>query len=160
MKTKPDRKSHLIEELLKLSEAPEWEQAQFEWELKFIAWASIEDDESCICGHHPIVELCNIRNNKTEQETIVGNCCVNKVTDLPSKAIFKSLKKVKKNLSKPLDDEVIELAFDNGWINTWEYNFFADTNYLIWPTSKQLAMRRKLNEKILNKVKPKGDQTK
>ena len=42
------------------SEAKAWSEAKKEWRLKNI-WLS-DDPETCLCGHHPIKEICEIEN--------------------------------------------------------------------------------------------------
>ena len=51
--------SKLIQEIIKLSVADIWEIAKCEWELIEIYFS--DEPETCLCGHYPIIELCEIR---------------------------------------------------------------------------------------------------
>ena len=54
----------LFSEIINLSVAKKWEEAKKEWELDHIY--SADEAQTCLCGHHPIIEICVIKNkNKT-----------------------------------------------------------------------------------------------
>lgn len=139
--------SKLIQEIIKLSVADIWEIAKCEWELIEIYFS--DEPETCLCGHYPIIELCEIRNKKNQKITIVGNCCVNKFMGLPSEKIFQAVKRIRKDIDKSLNCEAIELAYSKDWINEWEYKFYADTLKKRLLTEKQASKRKQINEKIL-----------
>ena len=76
----------LIEEIIALSEASNWDEAKREWALLHVYR---EDDPlTCLCGHFPINEICVIGNMKNGREAIVGNVCVKKFMGLPSDLIL------------------------------------------------------------------------
>ena len=114
----------LIQEIISLSVADTWELAKHEWELKEIYFS--DEPGTCLCGHFPIIELCEIRNNKNNELATVGNCCVTKFLGLPSDKIFQAVKRVRKDNEKSLNSEAIELAYSKKWINSWEYKFYND----------------------------------
>ena len=140
----------LINEILSLSVSNTWEVAKTEWELNEIYFADIP--ETCLCGHFPIIELCELKNRKNKILAVVGNCCVKKFIGLPSDKIFQAVKRVRKDGEKGLNGEAIELAYSKKWINDWEYNFYIDTFRKRKLSENQLSKRRQINEKVLLKI--------
>jgi len=99
-------------EIIHLSVANNWSEARLEWELKNIY---IEDEPmTCLCRHHPIIEICEIRNTKNKNEAIVGNCCVKKFLGLPSDKIFSALARINTDNSRALNEETIKYAYKKG----------------------------------------------
>jgi len=140
----------LIQEIISLSVADAWELAKKEWELSQIYFS--DEPETCLCGHFPIIELCEIRNKKNQKIAIVGNCCVNKFIGLPSEKIFQAVKRIRKDSEKSLNIEAIELAYSKDWINNWEYEFYINTFRKRLLTENQGLKRKQINEKILLKI--------
>lgn len=140
----------LIQEIVSLSVADTWEFAKSEWELSEIYFS--DEPETCLCGHYPIIELCEIRNKENREIAIVGNCCVSKFIGLPSEKIFQAVKRVRKDSEKSLNSEAIELAYSKDWINDWEYEFYIDTFRKRRLTEKQTLKRKQINEKILANI--------
>ncbi|MFB6305946.1 MAG: hypothetical protein ABEH43_02980, partial [Flavobacteriales bacterium] len=66
-KPKGPEKYQLPREIVKRSEADEWFYAKLEWEWTEI-YLSIG---TCLCGKHPIKEICIIRNTKNGTTTEV-----------------------------------------------------------------------------------------
>jgi hypothetical protein len=87
-------------EILKLSRATDWEVAKKEWKLVDIS--EVEEPETCLCGHFPIIELCAIHNSTTGKSTDVGNVCVRRFLGFRSDLIFQSLKRIRKDIQKSL----------------------------------------------------------
>jgi len=142
--------SKLSQEIISLSVADTWEVAKSEWELSEIYFS--DGSDTCLCGHYPIIELCEIRNKKNQKITIVGNCCVNKFMGLPSKKIFQAVKRIRKDSKKSLNSEAIDLAYSKDWINKWEYDFYTDTLRKRLLTEQQGLKRKQINDKILFKI--------
>jgi len=140
----------LIRGIIILSLSETWEMAKIEWELDQIYFA--DEPETCLCGHYPIIELCEIKNNKNSNRAIVGNCCVKKFIGLPSDKIFQAVKRVRKDGGKSLNGEAIDLAHSKKWINDWEYGFYVDTFRKRKLTDKQITKRRQINEKVLMRI--------
>lgn len=138
-------------EIIKRSVNPTWEMAKREWKLVEIEES--EDYETCLCGHYPIRELCTLKNIKNGKKTIVGNCCVKKFLGLPSNKIFQAVKRVRKDTGKSLNAETIRLAYEQGWINDWENNFYLDIMRKRMLTNRQLAKKLQVNEKVLRRVR-------
>lgn len=141
----------LTEEILNRSQSKIWDIARMEWGLSQVYEA--EEPETCLCGHFPIIEICILRNKLNAQFATVGNCCVKKFIGLPSDLIFQAVKRVRKDSQKSLNAEAIQHAYENGWINEWEYNFSIDTMRKRKLSGKQLQTRMRVNEKMLANMK-------
>jgi hypothetical protein len=137
----------LKEEILKRSQAKEWDIAKLEWELNDIYEA--EKPVTCLCGHFPIIQICTLQNKLNNQFATVGNCCVKKFIGLPSNLIFKAIKRVRKDNQKPLNTEAIQYAYEKSWINEFEHKFSIDTMRKRNLSPKQLQIRMQVNEKML-----------
>ena len=141
----------LTEGIIQLSASNIWDVAKLEWNLSEVYEA--EEQETCLCGHYPIIEICVLQNKITKKSTIVGNCCVKKFIGLPSDKIFQAVKRVRKDDTKSLNIEAIRHVFEKRWINEWEYNFSLNTMRKRKLTVKQLQTRQKINEKMLFNMK-------
>ncbi len=141
----------LTSEILKLSKEKNWDAAKLEWRLTEIYES--EEEETCLCGHHPIKELCIIQNNITKNDAIVGNCCVNKFIGIPSEKIFQSLKSIRKDIEKSLNAESIQYAFNHNVINGWERKFYLDIMRKRQLTDKQLEKKININNKFLKNIR-------
>ena len=64
----------LVEHLRPLSVANETGDLLAEWQP--LASYQSETADRCPCGHHPIYEICHIRNRLNGEHTFVGNVCV------------------------------------------------------------------------------------
>lgn len=146
----------LSAEILKLSKATEWETARKEWVL--IDIYESDEPETCLCEHFPIIEICVIRNNVTQQTTEVGNVCVKRFLGIRSDLIFAALKRIKKDPKKSLNADAIVFFYKARAINDWEYKFLQDTKDKRNLSPAQLTMRLKLNERIIDAVAKRGLQ--
>lgn len=137
--------------IVALSAATTWDEARQEWDI-----TGIDDDEeqTCLCGHNPIYQVCTLTNRLNGNTAIVGNCCVKKFECISSDSMFRSIKRVKKDIEKSLHPDVIELAREKGWINSWMRVFYIDT----WRkhsglSPKQREWRICINKTILERMK-------
>jgi hypothetical protein len=137
----------LINEVLSLSVSRTWEIAKTEWILNEIYFS--DEPETCLCGHFPIIELCELKNKENENIATVGNCCVKKFIGLPTDKIFQAVKRIRKDGGKSLNGEAIKLAYSKKWINKWEFDFYEDTFRKRKLSDKQIQKRKQINEKIL-----------
>lgn len=142
--------------ILKLSRATDWETARKEWILTDIYEA--EAPEECLCGHYPIVEICQIKNRITGHYTDVGNVCVKRFLGFRSDLIFAGIKRVRGDLTKALNADCIVFFKERGVLNDWEYGFLQDTLNKRKPSEKQLATRVSINQKILGAMTRRGIQ--
>lgn len=148
----------LTEEILARSQAVFWDAAKLEWALDHVYEA--DEPETCLCGHFPIVEVCELQNKMNGNRATVGNCCVKKFIGLPSDLIFQAVKRVRKDLDKSLNAQAIQYAWEKRWINDWEYKFSMDTMRKRNLSSKQMVTRTKVNEKMLANMKRSGERDK
>ncbi|PTR07189.1 hypothetical protein C8R32_108147 [Nitrosospira sp. Nsp5] len=146
----------LTKEIIELSQSDIWDVAKLEWRLSEIY--EVDDPETCLCGHFPIIEICILKNKINHQLAIVGNCCVKKFIGLPSDQIFQAVKRVRKDNEKSLNAEAIQHAYEKSWINEWEYKFTIDTMRKRNLSEKQLVTRVKINEKMLLNMKRTGEK--
>lgn len=141
----------LTTEIIKLSNAHAWDAAKLEWVLLEVYEA--EEPETCLCGHFPIIELCVLQNKLNSNQATVGNCCVKKFIGLPSDKIFQAVKRIRKDLTKSLNAEAVDHAFQRGWLSEWERKFYFDIMRKRSLTAKQKAKKLQVNELVLTRMK-------
>jgi len=139
----------LIQEILKLSEAGQWEKAKLEWQLEDI-W--FEPRGTCLGGHFPITEHCRIENELNHNRAVVGNCCVRRFIGLPSNEIFAAFKRVKRDPLKSLNQSTLDYAKRRLWINDREYDFYSDIVSKRKLSPKQESYKRYINETIIARI--------
>lgn len=142
----------LTSEIIALSVSKSWDEAKLEWQLEDVS--KEEEPETCLCGHHPILELCTLRNTRNQNAAVVGNCCVKKFIGLPSEKIFQAITRVQKDWWRALNAETIDHAYRKGWITDWERTFYFDTmrKRLDGMSSKQSAKRHEINHRVLKRI--------
>ena len=144
----------LREGILALSNASDWEIARKEWSLVDVHEA--DGPDTCLCGHFPIVEICQIQNNVTGNRTEVGNRCVRRFLGFRSDLIFEALKRIRKDKAKSLNADAISFFRQRGLFTDWEYKFLQDTMSRRNLSDAQLSIRKKTNEKVLAAVNRRG----
>ena len=142
--------------ILSMSKATDWETARKEWSLVNIIEA--ETPETCLCGHYPIIEICEISNRLTGHRTEVGNVCVKRFLGVRSDLIFTALKRIRKDADKSLNADAITFFRERSLLTDWEYGFLQDTMRKRNLSPKQLATRRRINDKVLKAVSRRGFQ--
>ena len=143
----------LTQEIVARSHSKTWDQAKLEWVLNDVYEA--DEPETCLCGHFPIIELCNLRNKINGGFATVGNCCVKKFIGLPSDLIFQAVKRIRSDNTRSLNAEAIEYAHTKGWISDWEQTFYFSIMRKRVLTVKQKTKKVQINEKfILNMRRP------
>ncbi|WP_454623489.1 hypothetical protein [Brucella anthropi] len=138
----------LSEGILALSEALTWEEAKHEWKLSSVYQAG--SPSTCLCGHNPIIEICVLKNEKTNKIAEVGNRCVKRFLGLRSDLIFAAVKRVKDNTQKSLNEEATKFFFEQQIINEWEYHFQLNTLNKRKLSSRQIDARLKINKKVVD----------
>ncbi|MFC0388054.1 hypothetical protein [Muricoccus vinaceus] len=144
----------LMEKILALSEARDWEVARKEWKLTDIYEA--DEPQVCLCGHAPIIEICCIHNVITKKNTEVGNRCVKRFFGFRSDLIFEGIKRVRLDNTKSLNADALAFLKEVGLINSWEYGFSVDNLKKRILSGKQLATRRKINDRVAMAMKRRG----
>lgn len=142
-------KSHV----LPLSLSMEWAEAKHEWALDHVEVLDAHEHAepaTCPCGHHPILELCWIRNIKNGNLTFVGNVCVKRFMGMPADTVAEGFKRIMGNTEKALGAAAVEFAHAQGWISDWEKTFCLDTCRKRKLTGRQLAKRVEVNQQLLH----------
>jgi len=140
----------LTQGIIELSNANTWDEAKLEWDLVEIYRQ--EEPDTCLCGHHPIIEICILKNRVNETCTVVGNVCVKKFMGLPSDKIFQAVRRIGKDETKALNAEAIQHAHERGWINDWERSFCFNTMRKRNLTPKQKSKRAEINQLVLANI--------
>lgn len=144
----------LRERILALSEASAWELARKEWSLVHVYQA--DEPETCLCGHFPIIEICEISNRVTKKKTEIGNRCVRRFLGFRSDLIFTAIKKIQKDVTKSLNADAIAFFKERGLLNKWEYEFLQNTMKKRNLSAAQLVSRKNINEKVLVAIGRRG----
>ena len=144
----------LQERILALSDAADWDIARKEWSLVDVSEA--DEPETCLCGHFPIVEICQISNRVTGHKTEVGNRCVRRFLGFRSDLIFTAIKRIRKDISKSLNADAIAFFRERGLFTHWEYGFLQNTMSKRNLSAAQSATRKSINEKVLSAISRRG----
>jgi hypothetical protein len=140
--------------ILKLSRATDWETARKEWQLSNVY--DSDEPDTCLCGHYPIIEICEIENRVTGNRTDVGNVCIKRFLGFRSDLIFQALKRIRKEMTKSLNADAITFFRQRGAITDWEYGFLQDTLRKRNLSDRQLAARVNINRKVLAALQRRG----
>jgi len=147
MKETTKNEFQLMERIVEMSVADSFQEAKLEWFLKAI----YKGDDTCLCGHSPINNLCVLHNKKNGNETIVGSSCVQKFIGIDTQKLFASYALIVKDEKSYLDEKFIEYLFEHEIITEWERGFLLSTcrKKFEWLSEKQQAMRVKINKKVI-----------
>ena len=113
--------------ILPLSKADNFFVARLEWRLTGMYLS--EDFDSCPCGQD-IKELCYIKNMATGNETYVGNICVKNFLGIDTGNLFKGLRRIAADYTANANKDLIEHAYQLGYIYENEYIFLLSTMHL------------------------------
>lgn len=142
--------------ILALSQARDWEVARKEWTL--VGVHDADEPETCLCGHFPIIEICEIRNRVTGRHAEVGNRCVRRFLGFRSDLIFAGVKRIRRDLTKSLNADAIAFFRERGLLSAWEYTFSESTLKKRLLSATQMESRMRINQKVLAAVKNRGFQ--
>ncbi len=137
----------LIERILELSVADSWDEAKSEWEIDCIEQS--EEPDTCLCGHFPINELCHLINSENGNSALVGNVCVNKFLEMESKKIFDCIGRIRQDIGKAPNPDLIDFVHRKDWVDDWQRGFLYSTFRKRKLTAEQLSIRKEINEVIL-----------
>ncbi len=135
--------------ILPLSRAKGFDVARTEWRL--VAVEISEEFDNCPCGQE-IKEHCYIKNSVTGHETYVGNVCINRFIGIDTGNLFGGLRRIAENDTTNANADVIEYANERGFLYDKEYEFLMSTRRKRTLSDKQKAWKRKINQRILNKI--------
>lgn len=156
MKERTKNEFQLMERIVEMSVADNFQQAKLEWILTRIYK---KDDGECLCGHSPIINHCVLTNKLNGNETIVGSSCVQKFIGIPTDKLFASFTMIVKDRQAYLGLEFIEYLHEHGVINDWEYEFLKSTfrKKFEWLSDKQKDKRIQINKKVIEYMTGKKD---
>lgn len=138
---------NLKDVILRLSEANTWDEAKHEWSLLDVTWA--EKPQTCICTHHPILELCELVNKCNGATTTVGNVCVHKFIGLPSNEIFVGFRRIRDDILKSMNVAAIEHAFARKWMTGFERRLYLSFRLKRNIPENEASMKKSINERVL-----------
>lgn len=141
-------------EILKRSRAKDWDVAKAEWRLVDVY--ETNEPDTCLCGHHPIIEICSIKNSFTNNTVDVGNVCVKKFLGFRPDLISASLKRIRKDQTKSISAEAITFFQSKGILNQWEYNFLQENLKRRNLSANQIQKRIEINKKIIASIQKRG----
>lgn len=156
MKEKTKNEFQLMQRIVEMSQADDFQQAKQEWILVRIYK---QDDGQCLCGHSPILNHCVLKNKFNGNETVVGSSCVQKFIGIQTDKLFASYTMIVKDLQAYLGMEFIEYLHEHGVINDWEYEFLKSTfrKKFEWLSDKQKDKRIQINKKVIEYMTGKKD---
>jgi hypothetical protein len=136
-------KSHI----LPLSVSENFNVARTEWSL--VAVEISEEFDQCPCGQD-IKEHCYIRNRANNNETYVGNVCINRFIQIDTGNLFDGLKRIAKDLTANANSDLIEHAYRMGYLySEKEYSFLKQTRRKRNLSAAQIAWKVKINRRIV-----------
>lgn len=142
-------RKNLEAHILPLSAAKSFNDARLEWKLIHIELS--DDWDNCPCGQS-IKELCHIKNTKNGHETYVGNVCINNFLGINTGNLFDGLKRIKENPSANANSDLIQHAYNLGYIFEKELNFLQQTRLKRNLSTKQKEWNEKINRRIISKT--------
>ena len=143
-------RERLEEHIVALSVSDDFNAARVEWSLVHVEYH--EDWDKCPCGKD-IKELCYIRNDKNGQQTYVGNVCIKSFMGISTGNLFDGLRRIMDNPEANANEDLIRYAKQMGFLyDDKEYRFLLQTKNKRKLSAKQLAWKRKINRRILDKI--------
>ena len=139
----------LKDHILSLSNSQKFHSAKNEWKLVDIEIQ--EDEDNCPCGQ-PIKELCYIKNQLNGKKTYVGNICINQFIGIQTGNLFEGLKRIAKDNSANVNEDLIIHANKLGYIYEKEYHFLIDIKRKRKLSDNQIEKKKKIISRIVNKT--------
>lgn len=139
----------LCKEIIDRSNSKVWDIAKTEWSV--VDMENVEEPETCLCGHFPITEVLILKNKYSNCRVRVGNVCVNKF--ITKNNNFNGYKKIRKDINKSINYELLEIAYKNKWISLKEFDFYRNIISKRCLSDKQLSWKKSINETIISKIK-------
>jgi len=140
----------LKEHILALSQSKRFEAARNEWSL--VAVEISEEFDKCPCGQD-IKEHCYIRNRLNNNETYVGNVCINRFIQIDTGNLFDGLKRIAKDLTANANNDLIEHAYRMGYLySEKEYTFLKQTMLKRNLSKAQIDWKMKINRRIVSQT--------
>lgn len=141
----------LQKKILELSESKRIDLAIGEWSLDNIVFA--EEPQICLCGHFPIIEICILQNSNNGNVAEIGNCCVKRFMNISSDKIFDGIKRIKKQITRSVNMEVLQHARKKGIIDAWQFDFYSDIIRKRSLSDRQRVKKIEINKQILSRMR-------
>lgn len=136
--------------ILKHSVSDDFDVARREWSLAAIEVT--EEFDSCPCGQD-IKEHCYIRNRLNDNQTYVGNVCINRFLQINTGNLFEGLKRIAGDLKANANHDLIEHAWKMGYLyGEKEYSFLLQTMRSRKLSPSQMAWKEKINRRIVQQT--------
>lgn len=132
---------------------PTKEEIKDEWVFECIE--KLDEPESCLCGHFPIINSCVMRNKHNGTYIRVGNVCVNKFFKQDFSYIFADIAKLERDITSSIHDKTRKYCLEKKFISPWENNFLSSRKGKRKASFKQEQKKRDINIKILDCLKNK-----
>lgn len=140
--------------ILALSVSPDWETAKKEWKLT--SMYEVDEPDTCLCGHSPIIEICVLTNILNGKVAEVGNRCVKRFLGLRSDLIFTGVKRAKADITKGLNPDATLFFYERKVLTQADYDFQADTWRKRDLSPKQMKWRQDINRRVLSFFERRG----
>ncbi|WP_313303928.1 hypothetical protein [Empedobacter sp.] len=145
-----ENRYRLFDTIIQHSIGDDWIEAKKEW-FPYDFYCDNSGEIGCCCGKFPIMNVCVIKHIILDNKLIVGNCCITRFMDIPiSNKIFSSATKLRRDISKSLNIDVIHYLKEINIINDYEYQFYLDRKNKRKLTDKQKVFKININQKFLN----------
>lgn len=135
-------------EMLSRSKEQDWPQAKLEWDLWDVF--KVGEEQVCLCGHHPIFQICTLKNHLTHKQAEVGNVCVEKFLGMHSKRVFSALRRIRTDNTRSLNKDAVEMFMRLGAISAQEaeeyLSFYRKRKHV---TEDQKKLKIAVNAKVL-----------
>jgi hypothetical protein len=135
--------------ILPLSVSQDFNTARSEWKL--IGVEVSDEFDYCPCGQE-IKEHCYIQNQRNGNTTYVGNVCINRFIGIETGNLFAGLKRLAQDDVANANEDLIIHAYNFGYIFDSEYKFLMETRHKRKLSAKQIAWKKKINRRIINKT--------
>lgn len=150
-------KEQMIEKLVELSVADDWEDGKKEWELYNVCQVQKPNREVCLCGHGFILNICVVRNYLNNETVRLGYTCCDKLFPTDAKKIFIRIDEIKRHIDRSANEYLVKLLCRRRVINDGEKCFYLRIRNKVKLTPDELDTKVKINEKILKKVLKNGE---
>lgn len=145
-------------EMLALSNSADWNQAKTEWELHSVV--RVGEEQFCLCGHHPIFQICTLKNQVNTKLADVGNVCVEKFLGMRSKRIFSALKRVRLDANNNLNKDTLDIFVNFRLIGVQDRDYYISYyRKRVHITEDQKRHRLETNTKIIEHADTKARES-
>lgn len=136
-------------EILSRSYSNMWDVAKSEWSVVDMEY--VDEPETCLCGHFPIVEVFTLENKYTGEKVRVGNVCVNKF--IHKNKAFAGYKRILKSKMASVTVDLLNFARDRKIITINDYDFYVSIIRKRVLSERQYKWKTDINLRIINYIK-------